>query len=280
MEIGILASGSKGNAALVRANGAAFLVDAGLSGREIGRRLAAYGVSPADLLGIVLTHEHVDHTRGVGVLSRRWDLPVWSNRATRKAGAEALGALPRWREIEVGVPFEMAGVRLTPFSTPHDAADPFGLILESEGGYRVGLATDMGYPTQLARERLQGLQGLVLEFNHELDLLLSGPYPWHVKQRIRGKLGHLNNVDAAGLLGEVASADLEWVVCAHISEENNKGDLILERARAGLAGRNGLWDKSASPALRLASQHEPTPILGPGGRGDAGGRGGAEEALP
>ncbi|MBI4250841.1 MAG: MBL fold metallo-hydrolase [Candidatus Tectomicrobia bacterium] len=258
MEIALLGSGSQGNAVLVRSGGGAFLIDAGLSARQVAERLAAFGVSPGELAGLVVTHEHIDHVRGAGALARKWELPVWTNRATREAGAGLLGPIGRWREVEVGAPFEVAGVKLEPFSVPHDAADPFGLLLQSGDGYRVALATDMGFVTRLVRERVKGVQGLILEFNHELDMLLSGPYPWPLKQRIRGKLGHLSNEDAAGLLAEVAGRDLEWVVCAHISQETTEERNVLERAAAALNG--------CGFAPFAARQDRPTPRFGPGGR--------------
>jgi len=257
VEIALLASGSQGNAILVRGSEGAFLIDAGLSARQIAGRLAAFGVSPSELAGLVVTHEHIDHVRGAGALARKWGLPIWTNRATREAGAGLLGPIGRWHEVEIGAPFELAGVRLEPFSVPHDAADPFGLLLENGDGYRVGLATDMGFVTRLVRERMKGVQGLILEFNHELDMLLSGPYPWPLKQRIRGKLGHLSNEDAAGLLAEVAGPDLEWVVCAHISQENNEERIVLERASDALNG--------CAFAPFAASQDRATPRFGPGG---------------
>ncbi|MEE9274990.1 MAG: MBL fold metallo-hydrolase [bacterium] len=265
MEIGLLGSGSRGNSVLVRSAGSALLIDAGMSAKQITARLDLMGVSPSELLGIVLTHEHSDHIQGVGPLARRWGLPVWTNRATLEAGKDTLGVLPNWVPIEIGVPFEIGDVWLEPLSIPHDAADPFGLILKSSRGYRVGLATDMGFPTQLVRTRLRGLQGLVLEFNHDLPMLMDRPYPWPVKQRIRGKLGHLSNADAAELLGEVASPDLEWVVCAHMSQENNEEEIILKEARGALSGAASLLSRASSVLLHVASQLEPTPIFGPEG---------------
>ncbi len=265
MEIALLGSGSRGNSILVRSDDSAFLIDTGLSAKETTARLALIGVSPADLLGIVLTHEHSDHIRGVGPLARRWGLPVWTNEATLEAGKAKLGALPHWAPVEVGVPFEIGGIWLEPFSTPHDAADPFGLTLKSGPGYRVGIATDMGCATQLVRSRLRGLQGLVLEFNHDLLMLLDGPYPWMIKQRIRGKQGHLSNVDAASLLGEIASPDLEWVICAHMSQENNEKEIIVHEARGALAGVSSLPGRPSMALLHVASQIEPTPLFGPAG---------------
>ncbi|MDA0999528.1 MAG: MBL fold metallo-hydrolase [bacterium] len=263
MEIALLASGSKGNATLVREGGACFLVDAGISARRIEKHLAELDVLPQELLGIVLTHEHSDHIRSVRTMARRWDIPVWTNRATRAAGAHLLADIPRFHEVEVGVPLRIGPVKLVPFSTPHDAADPFGLILEAEDGYRIGLATDIGFATRLLHEKLMGVNGVVLEFNHDLDMLQDGPYPWHVKQRIRGKLGHLNNEDAGLLLEEIATSDLEWVVCAHISEENNAGGFIRERAMGALLQRAEAH-KNGPAALHLASQHAPSPLFGAG----------------
>ena len=259
MEIGILGSGSRGNAVLVRSNDAAFLVDAGLSARQITKRLGTYGIHPQDLMAIVLTHEHIDHIRSAGTLARRWNLPLWTNKATYQASLDTIGKTPAWIEIEVGLPFQIANLQVEPFSTPHDAADPFGLVFIAEDGYRIGIATDMGFATNLARQRLQGLQGLVLEFNHDVEMLINGPYPWPIKQRIRGKLGHLSNEDAAKLLQNIVTADFEWLICAHISKENNENQLLLETARKALSGcgrRN----------LLSAAQEEPTPLVGTEGR--------------
>ena len=258
VEIGVLGSGSRGNAALVRSNGASFLVDAGLSARQITKRLETYGIHPQDLMAIVLTHEHIDHIRSAGTLARRWNLPLWTNKATYTASQETIGETPAWTEIEVGLPFHIGGIRVEPFSTPHDAADPFGLIFNDEDGRRVGFATDMGFVTNLARQRLQGLQGLVLEFNHDVEMLINGPYPWPIKQRIRGKLGHLSNEDAAKLLKNIVTADFEWLICAHISQENNENQLLLETARKALNGHE-------RRNLLSASQDEPTPLVGVGG---------------
>ena len=172
---------------------------------------------------------------------------------------DTLGDIPQWTEIEVGLPFHIGGTRLEPFSTPHDAADPFGIVLNSDDGRRVGLATDMGFVTNLASQRLQGLQGLVLEFNHDVEMLINGPYPWPIKQRIRGKLGHLSNDDASKLLENIVTADFEWLICAHISQENNENQLLLESAKKALNGhgkRNFL----------SATQDEPTPLMGAGGK--------------
>ncbi len=266
MEIALLGSGSQGNSVLVRSADSVLLIDAGLSAKETTARLAKVGVSPSELLGIVLTHEHSDHIRGVGPMARRWGLPVWTNEGTLEAGKASLGALPHWGSVEIGVPFEIGDIWLEPFSIPHDAADPFGLTVESSQGYHVGIATDMGFVTQLVRSRLAGIQGLVLEFNHDLPMLLDGPYPWPIKQRIRGKLGHLNNRDAAGLLGEVASPDLEWVICAHMSQENNEKEIIVHEARGAFAGASSLLSRPSMALLHVASQLEPTPLFGPAGQ--------------
>lgn len=262
MDIALLASGSSGNAILVRTSEYAFLVDAGLSAREIIARLDAFEISPSELIGIVLTHEHSDHIRGVGPLARRFGLPVWTNRATLEAGREVLGKLPSWTEVTMGIPFKIGNISLEPFSIPHDAADPFGLTLKSTRGYSVGLATDMGFVTQLVRAHLQGLNGLILEFNHDLSMLLEGPYPWPIKQRIRGKLGHLSNKDAATLLGEITTPDLEWVVCAHISQQNNDREIVASEANWALKEQLSM---SSSTSIHVATQAEPTPLFGPGG---------------
>lgn len=261
MQISLLGSGSRGNSTLIKYDNFAFLIDAGLSGKKIIERLALHKVSPDDLSGIILTHEHIDHIRSAGTLAKKWDLPIWTNRGTIQKGKKFLNGIPKHIEIEVGEPFSICGLRVEPFSIPHDAADPFGLIFTSDNGYRIGLATDMGFATRLANKKLEDLQGIVLEFNHDSQMLLDGQYPWAVKQRIKSKLGHLNNNEAGILLKEVATQGLEWVVCAHISKENNSESLIMSNVNGALNKNYGTNTKHKTK-ICIASQDEPTELLG------------------
>jgi phosphoribosyl 1,2-cyclic phosphodiesterase len=225
-----LASGSKGNAIVVSSMRTRILIDVGLSGKELQRRMHQAGMSTSDLHGVVVTHEHQDHVRGVGVLSRRYDLPVYLTRGTLESLPQQVGALAQAQLFRDGHSFNIGDLHITPFAISHDANDPVGLIIESDG-CKLGICTDLGVATQLVRKKLEGCHGLVLEANHDVDLLLSGPYPWHLKQRIRSRHGHLSNIDSCELLNSLLHDGLQVVVLAHLSETNNRPELVLESVR-------------------------------------------------
>ncbi len=223
----MLASGSKGNAIYVTSGTTSILIDAGLSGIEIERRLNSKGVSPADLDAILVTHEHNDHIQGVGALSRRFRLPVYVNPKTWAAASTQLGQLHDIREFECGVPFEVKNLRLHPFSISHDAKDPAGFVIRRNGA-KIGIATDLGVATSIVRQHLKMCDILVLEANHDPLMLLNGPYPWPLKQRIKGRCGHLSNEESKMLLQEVFHNRLSHVILAHMSETNNTADKALD----------------------------------------------------
>ena len=223
----MLASGSKGNAIYVSSGAASILIDAGLSGIEIERRLNSQGISPADLDAILVTHEHSDHIQGVGALSRRFRLPVYVNLKTWAAAAAQLGNIHDLREFECGRPFEIENLRLHPFSISHDAKDPAGFVIHRNGA-KIGIATDLGVVTSMVKEHLKMCNILVLEANHDSSMLLNGPYPWPLKQRIKGRCGHLSNEESKMLLKEVFHNRLKHVILAHMSETNNTVDRALD----------------------------------------------------
>lgn len=217
-ELCVLASGSRGNSVYVSDGNNAILIDAGLSGREIDRRLRSRGLSPSSLRAIVVSHEHSDHIQGVGVLSRRWRLPVYINRKT--AAGASIGRLHQCLHFECGTAFQIGSFRIHPFSLSHDAADPSGFTIGASG-WKIGIATDLGCATAMVRHHLADCRALVLEANHDPEMLLQGPYPWPLKQRIRARTGHLSNADSGALLGELSHPGLRQVVLAHLSETNN-----------------------------------------------------------
>jgi phosphoribosyl 1,2-cyclic phosphodiesterase len=220
----VLASGSRGNAIYVSDGRTAILIDAGLSGIEIQRRMAARGLDPASLDAILVSHEHTDHIQGVGVLSRRFGLTVHISDATREASNNALGKLSAIRPFCCGETFSIGELVVHPFSTSHDAADPAGFTIRCNGS-KVGVATDLGIATSVVKTHLQACDILVLEANHDDRMLIDGPYPWPLKQRIRGRSGHLSNEDAALLLDGLRHDRLAHVILAHLSEENNTPDI-------------------------------------------------------
>jgi phosphoribosyl 1,2-cyclic phosphodiesterase len=229
----VLASGSSGNAIYVAEGNTAILVDAGLSGKKIEQRLHAIGSDGTSLSAIVVSHEHSDHVSGVGVLARRFGLPIYVNAATFDSVKRLLKGKERVEVFEQGAAFPIGDLNIHPFSVSHDAADPSGFVI-ANGVARVGIATDLGCVTHLVRERLRGADLVVLESNHDEKMLRDGSYPWELKQRIRGRFGHLSNDDAASFVRELAQLGLERGVLAHLSRDNNRPELARESVRAAL----------------------------------------------
>ena len=220
LAICILASGSRGNAVYISGGSTSILIDAGLSGIEIERRLNSKGLHPEDLDAILVSHEHTDHIQGVGVLSRRFNLPVFISSKTEKAAVSQLGNVRVIKNFECGSPFMINDLSIHPFSISHDAEDPSGFTV-NQNGAKIGLATDLGIATSMVKEHLKGCSLLILEANHDEDMLLNGPYPWPVKQRIKSRTGHLSNEASKNLLKEVQHDRLKYVILAHLSKTNN-----------------------------------------------------------
>lgn len=245
LSVSVLASGSRGNATYLSDGRTAILIDAGLSGVEIQRRMARKGLDPSDLDAILVTHEHADHISGVGVLSRRFGLTVYINEGTRQASGSALGKLSGIYPFLCGHAFAIGSLAIHPFSISHDAEDPAGFTISCDGA-KVGVATDLGIATGVVKTHLKACDILILEANHDPQMLIDGPYPWPLKQRIRGRSGHLSNDDTALLLEAIQHDRLAHVILAHLSEENNTPD----KARQAVMGvLNG-----ADVKLHVASQ--------------------------
>ena len=219
LSVCVLASGSKGNSVYLSDGETSILIDAGLSGKAIETRMKERGLEPANLSAILVTHEHTDHIQGVGVLSRRHGVPVFITAETLKA-APQLGKLHEVVPIEGGLDFSIGDLAIHPFSISHDAADPVGFTVRKDG-HKIGIATDLGIATGMVRTHLRDCSILVLEANHDPEMLINGPYPWHLKQRIKGRHGHLSNPDTRELLEEIRHGNLKHVVLAHLSETNN-----------------------------------------------------------
>ncbi len=221
----MLASGSKGNSIYVSDGRTAILVDAGLSGIEIERRMKTRGLCPESLNGIVVSHEHEDHIRGVGVLSRRYGLPVYISSKTA-AAAPQLKHLKQSIGFNCGTSFQINTLTVHPFSISHDAVDPAGFTI-ALNQKKIGIATDLGIATAMVRHHLQSCDLLILEANHDPEMLISGPYPWQLKQRVNGRTGHLSNQDSRMLLEQIQHDQLQHVILAHLSETNNTPEKAL-----------------------------------------------------
>lgn len=255
MNFCVLGSGSKGNSTYVASGNSALLIDAGFSGVEIERRLAMIGVDPASLNAILLTHEHSDHIQGVGILSRKYRLPVFANRETLAAGGKILARLAEFRELVSGEPFRLHDLLIHPFSVSHDAADPLGFVL-SDHAHALGYCTDTGMISRLVRHRLAGCHGLVLECNHDPEILKNGHYPPSLKQRVRSQTGHLANADAIQLLRDLWHEGLQHVVLAHISDSNNRPEIIREMIAENFSTTMESGTERFYLKITLAAQNE------------------------
>jgi len=250
-----LGSGSSGNATVVSFGARQILVDAGLSARELASRLTEVGVDPAALTAILLTHEHHDHARGLERFAVKHKVPVFTAPETLAALNLSPRHLGAWHPFEPGVTFEAYGITVDPFTVPHDAVNPVGFVLEADG-VKVGIATDLGHATTLVVERLRGCHVLVVEANHDDGMLVRGPYPWALKQRIGGRLGHLSNEEAATLIAASADADCQAVILAHLSENNNTAALARQAVASALAAAG-----RTRYAMRVANGRAPTPAV-------------------
>ncbi len=255
IEIVVLGSGSRGNCALLRQDGHAVMIDAGLSAREIARRCAAVGQDLAKIDAILLTHEHADHVAGVRVFAKRCGAVVAGNAATLAAAGLHFPHVAQLATFTTGQRFTAGRFAVTPFRVPHDAVEPVGFILEAEG-VRVGYATDLGHVTPEVRARLEGCAAIVMESNHDREMLRLGPYPWVTKQRVASANGHLSNDHAAAALPDIVAFGTEHVVLAHVSETNNHPHLARAAVHGALlaAGRDRV-------RLEVAPQDRPaTPV--------------------
>jgi len=247
LSVCVLASGSKGNSLFISDGDTSLLIDAGLSGVETERRLAVHGVDPRTLNALVISHEHHDHVLGAGVIARRYHLPVYISRKTYRAACACLGCLEEYHYFECGHIFHIGRLDIHPFSLSHDAADPAGFTF-SRDGVKVGLATDLGVATAMVKENLKGCRLLILEANHDPDMLIRGSYPWPVKQRIKGRTGHLSNSESRELLLEVRHDRLAHVILAHLSQENNTREKAMLMVGEALG--------SSGTTLSVAAQHQ------------------------
>ncbi|MBE0488834.1 MAG: MBL fold metallo-hydrolase [Halomonas sp.] len=225
LQFASLGSGSKGNATLVSDGETHLLVDCGFGLRETERRLADFGLHPRQLDAVLVTHEHGDHIRGVGPLARRHGVAIYLTPGTWASGR--LGELPRRHWITPQQRFAVKGLIIDPVTVPHDAREP--VQFRVQGSERsLGVLTDLGHPTDHVAEAFAGCDALVLECNHDVQMLAEGPYPPRLKRRVAGDWGHLANVQAAALLPRLGLDRLQHIVCSHLSEHNNRPELARE----------------------------------------------------
>ncbi len=251
MKLTVIGSGSEGNSIILTGLNRRIVIDCGFSHREFARRCESAGIDADGFDMIFLTHEHSDHIRGAGVLARRYQCPVVATEQTLRRGRAILGTLPAVRVLFPGDLVEVGDLSIQAFQVPHDAADPVGYTVSSNE-IKIGICTDLGCITRTVREMLTGCHGLVLEMNHDVNMLMAGPYPWELKQRIRSDKGHLSNDDAGAFLHEIRSPDLKHLILAHLSKENNLPDLAHVIASQAVESEGPLFGTRVS----VASQDE------------------------
>jgi phosphoribosyl 1,2-cyclic phosphodiesterase len=234
----VLASSSSGNSTFIRTDRTCILVDAGLSKRDILARLAAVGEAPENLNAILITHEHSDHVSGLVTLAKQLNVPIFITRLT--APAIPWGEyVPNLDCFQAGMTFSVGDIEVDSFTIPHDAIDPVGFCFRAQG-IKIGVVTDLGYLTDSIKFHLRGTDLLVLESNHDLEMLKVGPYPWSVKQRVMGRKGHLSNEVVSDFIKSDLDSSISTLVLGHLSEHNNHPEIVRNMAGRALerAGRS------------------------------------------
>ena len=261
----ILASGSGGNCTLLETARTCLLVDAGLGKKETLRRLAAVGREVAHLDGIVISHEHSDHIGSLAQVLGQWRTTVYLTEAThyevnRILPENAQKRLDKVEHIRAGHRFIVGDIEVSPISIPHDAADPLGFTFRADG-IKVAIITDLGYLPELVKFHLRDSDCLMLESNHDVEMLKVGPYPWHIKQRVMSRTGHLSNHTVSEFFADPDGFDgrARFVVLAHLSENNNNPDVARISAAEALGRRGG--SAAFAGELMIASQDSPLPTL-------------------
>lgn len=255
LELAVLGSGSSGNSALICLGDTRILIDAGLSARQLCVRLEDLGVDPDSLSGIVLTHEHGDHTRGIDVFCKKRQVPVYATKHTCAIVRESLRCEVTWRQFEAGREFRIGDVSVETFSVPHDAVDPVGFVFGC-GKSRVGVLSDVGHVTRVIIDRLQGVDTLFTEANYDEKMLQNDTLrPWAIKQRISNRHGHLSNEQTAELVSQIASPRLKQVILGHLSSDCNCPDLATDVIRETLR-KDGFGDVT----VECADRKDPLPL--------------------
>jgi phosphoribosyl 1,2-cyclic phosphodiesterase len=248
-----LASGSSGNSAFIATGRTRVLIDAGLSLRELTRRLSLIGEHPSQLTAVVVTHEHSDHISGLAALVHKHAVPVYVSRltATQIDWGESPPVIERF---QAGARLSIGEMEIDSFTIPHDAVDPVGLCLRAQG-VKIGLVTDLGYIPASIHFHVDGAQLLLLESNHDLEMLRVGPYPWSVKQRVMSRMGHLSNLSTSDFLRDSFDGGTTHLLLGHLSEHNNHPEIVRSTAAAVLE------ERGLATTLEIASQYKPSTVF-------------------
>jgi phosphoribosyl 1,2-cyclic phosphodiesterase len=258
-----IASGSGGNCTYIGSDDTHILVDTGISCKKILAGLAGAELKGEDLNGILITHEHIDHIAGLGVLSRKYGLPIYASAGTIHAiqHTGSLGEIDAslFHEIQPDQDFTVGDLTVKPFAISHDAAEPLGYRVDSEKA-SVAVCTDLGVYTDYTVSRLQKLDAILLEANHDIRMLQVGPYPYSLKQRIMGEKGHLSNESSGRLLGEILHDEMKQILLGHLSKENNLPDLAYEAVRLEITMGDNPYDADDFP-IAVADRDQPSKMI-------------------
>lgn len=260
MKLWVLGSGSRGNAVVVESGGCRILIDAGFGPRILQKRMRSVGLAMESLEACIITHEHSDHVRGAAKIARRWNTPLYTTHGTYAASRLPALGTPVQR-FAAGATLSFSGIAVATFLTPHDAAEPIGLVLTSRAdGARAAVCTDVGYASANVRKLVADVDILVLESNHDEVMLANGPYPPYLQRRIASNTGHLSNRACADLVRESVTPRLRQIVLAHLSEQNNTPVVAYESMRAAMKDTD--FRGALIPALQdgVIGPFSPTPI--------------------
>ena len=258
MKLCSIASGSSGNCIFAGTDTTSLLIDTGISGKRIEEGLNEIGHTTKEADGILVTHEHSDHIKGLSVFTKRYKLPIYSSREVLDYLVRHSCVHPDCPLFEIASPTEVGGMLVIPFDTPHDSVHSLGFRIETEDGHSIGIATDLGAVTDTVRTGLAGCSLVMLESNYDSAMLQCSSYPYHLKRRISGRRGHLENQDCASYLVELAKSGATQFVLCHLSKENNIPELALQTAYAKMS-EAGIG--AAEFSLQAARRSEPSPAV-------------------
>ncbi|MEI7815772.1 MAG: MBL fold metallo-hydrolase [Desulfuromonadales bacterium] len=254
MKICSLASGSKGNCLYLESGDTRVLIDVGLSLRETLFRLEAVGIDASGINAVLVTHEHIDHIRSAGSFSRKFNVPVFASHLVC-AKSDKYFKKTMVNEFESGQALTFRDIQIDPLPVTHDSCDPVGFVIESREG-RAASVTDFGIVTRLITEKLRSCRFINLESNHDVDMLMNGPYPWELKQRIKSRHGHISNEESLALLHELAHGGLEVLVMAHLSEVNNHPGHVERTTESFLRDQN-----ICAPKIVIGDQYKASCLM-------------------
>ena len=263
MDLFSVASGSSGNCICLGSDQCHVMIDAGISGKRIEEGMNTYDYTTSDMDGVLITHEHSDHIQGLGVVARKYGLPIYATKGTADAilQSSSVGKIDPslFHVIEAGKTFFIGNLEIYPMSISHDAADPVAYLV-SDGRHRVGVVTDLGYYDADIVSHMEGLDALLLEANHDIHMLQVGAYPYPLKQRILGERGHLSNETSGQLLGQILHDGMQHILLGHLSKENNYDELAYETVRLEISLGDNPYRGNDFP-IEVAKRDRPSSLI-------------------